>query len=162
MLELPHEHLWQYCSYGNNMCQVTCNYDNVAIMCKYICFSYIHIASSVWLRVWKNWTIFVGRGLLDLWIDSRYSQDKWTPDSQATLKTANTFSGVSPQLHCAYIVTIMSSNGFRVKSGTVALLLGYPTGNNKSSFSFTGRWSKTRRRGPQFNGVVVTVTRPTF
>lgn len=84
------------------------------------------------------------------------------PTLKLLSKQQTFFSGVSPQLHCAHIVTIMSSSGFRVKSGTVAVLLGYPTGNNKSSFSFTGRWSNTRRRGPQFSGVVVTVTRPTF
>ncbi|KAG8123732.1 hypothetical protein E2320_019083 [Naja naja] len=38
-----------------------------------------------------------------------------------------------------YITTIMSSSGFLEKFGTVASLLGYPTGSSRSNFSFGGR-----------------------
>lgn len=54
------------------------------------------------------------------------------------------------------------SRGFRFKSGTVASLLGYPTGSSISNFSFVGRLRSTLRRGPQLRGVVVTVTSPAF
>lgn len=61
-----------------------------------------------------------------------------------------------------YIVTMIWSRAFRLRSGTVASLLGYPTGSNTSSFSCEGRPRSSLRRGPQLRGVVVTVTSPAF
>lgn len=61
-----------------------------------------------------------------------------------------------------YTVTMIWSRGFRVRSGTVASLLGYPTGSSISSFSFVGRSRRSLSRGPQLRGVVVTVTSPAF
>lgn len=62
----------------------------------------------------------------------------------------------------AYTVTMIWSRGFRFRSGTMASLLGYPTGSSTNSFSFVGRCRSTLRRGPQLRGVVVTVTSPAF
>ena len=58
------------------------------------------------------------------------------------------------------IWTIISSTDFLFKSGIVASDVGNPTGKSTRSFSLTGLSNKTRNLGPQFNGVVVTVTRP--
>lgn len=57
---------------------------------------------------------------------------------------------------------MICSRGFRVKWGTVAPLLGYPTGSSISSFSWAGLFRSTLSRGPQLSGVVVTVTSPAF
>ena len=61
-----------------------------------------------------------------------------------------------------YTVTMIWSRAFRLRSGTVASLLGYPTGSSTNSFSCEGRPRSTLRRGPQLRGVVVTVTSPAF
>lgn len=61
-----------------------------------------------------------------------------------------------------YTVTMIWSRAFRLRSGTVASLLGYPTGSNISSFSCEGRPRRSLRREPQLRGVVVTVTSPAF
>lgn len=47
-------------------------------------------------------------------------------------------------------------------SGTVASPAGYPTGSSNVSFSLTLLPTKSRRRGPAFMGVDVTVTNPAF
>ena len=50
--------------------------------------------------------------------------------------------------------------GFRDNAGTVASGAGYPSGNNINSFSSEGLFNKDLNAGPQFKGVLVSVTSP--
>ena len=57
-------------------------------------------------------------------------------------------------------VTKNWSIGFRDNAGTVASGAGYPKGNNIKSFSSEGLFNNDLKAGPQFNGVLVSVTSP--